>query len=116
MSFPKDKRYNMHLQWSVTDESLGARTVKDMVRRLKLGKRNKERLNCYREPIFGFIPMHHVVIDALHLFLRISDILINVLIWDIRILDGIEKSCDQTKAVNLNTIYVVIFEQQNLRK
>ena len=99
---PKDERYNMDLQWSVTDESLGARTVEDIVRRSKLGKRNKERLNCYREPMFDFVPMHHVIIDALHLFLRISDVLINLLIRDIRILDGIKKSNDHTKAVNLN--------------
>ena len=52
--------------------------------------------------MFDFIPMHHVVIDILRLFLHISDILINLLIRDIRIHNGIEKSSDQTKGVNLN--------------
>ena len=49
------------------------------------------------------IPMHKVVIDNLHLFLRISDLLINLLIIDIRRLDGIEKACcsDMEKYQNL---------------
>ena len=41
--------------------------------------------------MFPFIPIHHVIIDTLHLFLRISDVLINLLIRDIRILDGQNK-------------------------
>ena len=88
----KDDRYNMDLKWSITDESLGARTVEDITRRSKFGKKSKERFNCYRKPMFDYIPMHHVVIDTLHLFLRICDVLINLLIRDIRVLDGIEKS------------------------
>ena len=56
-----------------------------------LGKRSKVR--C-RAPLFPFIPMEQVVIDTLHLFLRISDVLINLLIRDLRIKDGITKSTD----------------------
>ena len=55
--------------------------------------------------MFDFIPMDHVIIDSLHLFLRIADILINLLIRDIRILDGINaKTCsdsDKSKARNI---------------
>ena len=55
--------------------------------------------------MFDFIPMDHVIIDSLHLYLRIADILINLLIRDIRILDGINaKTCsdsDKSKARNL---------------
>ena len=50
------------------------------------------RYNCCEEPIFCIIPIDHVIIDTLHLFLQISDVLINLLIRDLHILDGIEKS------------------------
>ena len=36
--------------------------------------------------------MEQVIIDSLYLFLRISDVLINLLIRDIRVIDGIEKA------------------------
>ena len=42
-------------------------------------------------PLFDFIPMDRVVIDTLHLFLRISDVLTQLLIQDLRIVDCIEK-------------------------
>ena len=68
-------------------------------------KKSKARFNCCREPIFSFIPISRVVIDSLHLFLRISDVLINLLIRDIQILDGIEKVVnklpDKLKAKNM---------------
>ena len=35
--------------------------------------------------------MHHVIIDTLHLFLRISDVLIDLLIRELRRSDSIEK-------------------------
>ena len=49
---------------------------------------------CIREAIFSSIP---TVPDILHLFLRISDVLTNVLILELRRLDGIEK---QVRALN----------------
>ena len=45
-----------------------------------------------REPLFATIPVDHYIPDILHLFLRICDVLINLLILDLRKLDGIEKS------------------------
>ena len=58
---------------------------------------NKEN----QKPMFDFIPLNHVVIDTLLLFLEIADVLINLLIRDVRILDGIEKSNGNAKAVKL---------------
>jgi len=40
--------------------------------------------------MFSFFPMHCVVIDS-HLFVRIADVLINLLIRDLKIVDGIER-------------------------
>ena len=49
--------------------------------------------------------MEHVIIDNLHLFLRISHILINLFIRDNRVIDGTEKATgklpDNSKGKNL---------------
>ena len=65
-----------------------------------------EKYECIRQPIFPSIPIDHIIPDVLHLFLKISDVLINLLIWELRRLDGIEKatitaeSLTKTLAVN----------------
>jgi len=41
--------------------------------------------------MFSFIPMHCVVVNS-HLFLRMVDVFINLLLRDLRIVDGIEKA------------------------
>ena len=89
---PKQQRYDMTMTWSLTDPVKGARTIEEIKEKSKFGKTSKYRFNCSREPIFPFIPLHRVVIDSLHLFLRIADVLINLLIRDLRIIDGIDKA------------------------
>ena len=44
-----------------------------------------------KEPILN-IPFYRVVIDMLHLFLRISDVLYDLFIQDLRNLDGKQKN------------------------
>jgi len=83
----------MQLVWSITETEHGARSVDKISKMSKLGKYSKKRYNCSHELIFDFIPIHHVIIDTLHLFLCISHILIELLIRDIRILK--EKKKDQ---------------------
>ena len=99
----KTERCNMELEWSITDPTKGARTIEEITKKAKLGKTNNERYNCCGKPAFPFIPIHRVVIDPLHMFLRISDVLINLLIRDLRVLDGIEKavSIDRSKTKHL---------------
>jgi len=46
--------------------------------------------------MFDFIPTDHVIIDTLHLFLRVSDVLIDLLIRDIQYLDGTSKDQPHT--------------------
>ena len=89
---PKDKRFNMTLQWSISDSSEGARTTQEISEKAKLPKKSKLRFNCSETPIFSFIPLQNVIIDHLHLFLRISDVLINLLIRDLQVVDGISKA------------------------
>ena len=86
----KDERH-IDKKWSITDKDEGARTIEDMKAAAKLPKKSSKKYNCSHPPLFDMIPMHKVIIDNLHLFLRISDLLINLLIMDIRRLDGIER-------------------------
>lgn len=98
---PKRQRYDMDLTWSLLNSDKGGRTINEIANKSKLAKSNKNRFNCSREPLFPFIPMTQVVIDSLHLFLRISDVLINLLIRDIRKLDGVEL-CSEGNKKNKN--------------
>ena len=82
---PKLQRSDMTKTWSITDKNQGARTIEEIAEKSKLGKSSKYRFNCSRKPIFSFIPLQRVVIDSLHLFLRISDVLINLLIRDLMV-------------------------------
>jgi len=88
---PTERRSDITLEWSVTDTAKGARTIEEIEESSKLGKRNKNRFSCCQKPIFPFIPIERIVIDSLHLFLRIADVLINLLIRDLVIKDGINK-------------------------
>lgn len=76
--------------WSLTSTANGARTV-DKIKKLSKAP-PKKRYGCKEEPLFSKIPIDHVVIDTLHLFLRISDVLINLLIMDLLREDGIKRS------------------------
>ena len=50
------------------------------------------KFNCQPLPPFDFIEMPHVVIDALHLLLRISDDFIENLIFQLKREDGFKKT------------------------
>lgn len=54
--------------------------------------KKKQHHNVLRQPLFSMIPLHHVVVDKLHPFLRVSDVLINGLIADLLAGDALDKS------------------------
>ena len=89
---PKDLRSDMTKQWSIKDQTKGARTIEEITTMSKLGKRNPSRHNCSHKPLFPFVPIERVIIDSLHMFLRISDTLTNLLIRDLVIQDDSEKT------------------------
>lgn len=113
---PATERHDITKTWSATNSDEGARTIKEIqeLSMIKKHKRNK-KYGCVRQPIFPSIPIDHVIPDVLHLFLRISDILINLLILELRRLDGIEKatitseSLKKTLAMNSNVSRYVQF-------
>lgn len=82
--------YDPTKSWSLIDESKGARTVKEIQDLLK-HKCQATYYNVKHAPLFPSIPLDHVIIDPLHLFLRICDNLINLLILQLRKEDAIEK-------------------------
>lgn len=86
------ERSDLEKSWSITDQSKGARTIKEISDLAKCKKtKTCKNFNCSRQPLFPMIPIDHVIIDTLHLFLRISDNLINLLILELRRQDFIDK-------------------------
>ena len=83
---PRLQRWDTEKQWSLTEINLGARTLEQISKCAK-----SKQYNCKKDPLFSFIPLDHVIIDTLHLFLRISDNLIELLIRELRRQDSIEK-------------------------
>ena len=102
---PRQQRWDTSKKWSISDPTFGARTI-DEIGKFSIGK----KFNCKARPLFDFIPMDHVIIDTLHLFLRISDVLIDLLIRELRRGDAIEKkilSLMASQEISINTWQVM---------
>ena len=80
---PNTERGDMDKTWYLTDPQFRARTVEENLSFSTLPKSRKQ-FNVSRQPLFPTIPLHRVVIDNQHLFLRISDVLKNHLIEELR--------------------------------
>lgn len=100
---PKADRHRVDQEWSITNQKKSAHTIQSMTDASRLPARTKKKFNCSKVPLFSMVPMERVIIDNLHLFLRVADNLINLLILDLRRLDGIEKcnELDRSKATNI---------------
>ena len=86
---PKDDCSNVDVQWSITDTSLGTCTIEENV---GLSQRRRKQFNVSRRLLFPTIPLSHVVIDNLHMFLRVSDVLLNQLLDRLKAEDAIDKA------------------------
>ena len=84
----KDERGDVHLKWSLTDTNNGARTIEE---NQKIGEQTRKQYNVSHPPLFPTIPLKNVVIDNLHLFLRVSDVIIDLLIVELRRQDAIDR-------------------------
>ena len=90
----------MDKSWSIYDVKHGARGRTTT----ELPTTRNKKYNCSNSPLFPFIPLDHVIIDTLHLFLRITDLLINLLVQDLLRRDGINKTIsklDRSKQTNV---------------
>ena len=83
---PQLERSDTTKTWSFVDSALGARTPDE----ISLHSRRKQ-FNCKNTPLFSFIPLDYVIIDTLHLFSRISDNLIELLLRELWRQDAIDK-------------------------
>ena len=70
------------------DKALGGRTTEQNV---DLSSKRKKKFNVSHPPLFPKIPLKNVVVDNLHLFLRVADRLIDLLITELKRLDAIER-------------------------
>lgn len=66
------------------------RTTQSIVEKSILAKGNKEKFNCGKSPIFSHVPVLDHVVDILHWFLRITDILFVLLVHELVGLDESE--------------------------
>ena len=74
------ERANTTKKWSITDTSKGARTIEENV---QLGGRSTAKFNVSHVPLFPKIPLTRVIVDNLHMFLRVSDVLIDLFIVEL---------------------------------
>jgi len=96
---PAGERSDMSREWSF--RGIGARTISDIQACCSQPKSRK--FNCAHVPLFPTIPIDHTIVDMLHLFLRITDVLFNLLILDIRRKDAILK-CTCLNGSNLQKL------------
>lgn len=73
--------------WSIHDKSCGARTFEESFI-LRAKRTVAERKGYINKPLISFIPFERVIIDCVHICLRISDKLFDHLLQDIERLDG----------------------------
>ena len=86
---PALERHNSKIKWSMSQTELGARTIKENI---ELASKRKKSFNVTHHPIFPNIPLKNIVVDNLHMFLRVADVLIDLLIGALRTLDRIKES------------------------
>ena len=106
----KDERGDIQQKWSLTDPTNGARTIEENKR---IGEQSRKQYNVSNPPLFPTIPLKNVVIDNLHLFLRVSDVLIDLLIIELRRQDAIEKvkkfsSSDLTRYKHIQSYQIFV--------
>ena len=84
---PRVLRHDVSQEWPLNDKDTKVSRTIDSIKKDSISRKN----NCQHVPLFEFIPMDHVIIDTLHLFLRISDVLLENLIWALKTADAIDK-------------------------
>ena len=84
---PRLQRGVFSKQWSLNNPELGARSIEEIIMHAR-----SKKFNCKFPPLFPFISLDHVIIDTLHLFLRIADNLIELLIQQLKQQDALDKN------------------------
>ena len=98
----------IYREWSIIDKEKGTRTLESSM--------NFQGQNGFiKKPILN-IPFHKVIIDMLHLFLRISDVLYDLFIANLRQLDGKQKNeIDFSTQPHLNQFFLDLKETYKIQ-
>lgn len=101
---PKAKRADFSLFWSMINPEGSPRSLQEMsnLAALSSAGQKKQGKNQSNEPIFNFVETCDVVPDTLHCFLRLSDLLIDKLLAELRRLDNISESVGAYDRENMN--------------
>lgn len=83
---PRSEQWDTSKHWSIKNPPFGCRTIIEIETYSWTKK-----FNSKAKPFFDFTPIDHVIIATLHLFLRISDVLIDLLIRELKRGDSIEE-------------------------
>ena len=81
---PAIERYDSTQVWSISDINFGARTIEENT---AIASSRTKKYNVSHLPVFPTIPLTRVIVDNLHMFLRVADTLIDLLILELRRLD-----------------------------
>ena len=117
----KEDFYILDRHYSIIDPSEGARSHEEIVGILNHPEsKTIMKYGHEKEPIFrDIIPIHRYVIDMLHLFLRISDSLINLLIKDCCLADNFDMNVisrfDISQYKHLNSFQHFLNEKCNVK-
>lgn len=71
------------------DTEFGTRTIEENI---EISSSSTKQYNVSSPPIFPMIPLTHVVVDNLNMFLRVADTLVDLLIGALRTMDKVNKS------------------------
>jgi hypothetical protein len=90
-----DERPDFSLFWSTVDPKGHPRTVQECSRNCLIKKSSKkivQNFNCSHPPLMPFIPICNVVPDVMHLFLRITDVLLEKFVSHLLKMDNVSLS------------------------
>ncbi len=87
---PLAERFDMDKEWSIFDKQARARTIEETLT-LSQACRSQKQFNVSHPPLFPSIPLTNVVIDNLHMFLRVSYVLTDHFVLELRRQNLIEK-------------------------
>ena len=82
----------------MTDTTKGAQSVLES-REHAAQTRSRQKYNVSNPPLFPTIPLSRVVIDNLHLFSRVANVLINIFITELHCQDSIDQESRELREI-----------------
>ena len=86
---PAQERHLSSANWSIINTDEGARSIEESI---KIVTSKRKEYNVSHMPIFRTIPLTRVVVDNLHMFLRVADTLVDLLIHALLTMDRVSQS------------------------